>query len=104
MDAHAHDIKTEVKGYILVFVALAILTVVTVAVKFLHLQLREAIIVALIIASIKGTLVACYFMHLISERKFIYSILTLTILLFITLVILLLFGHHDVLEGIKYVS
>ena len=34
--------------------------------------------VALLVATIKGSLVACYFMHLISEKKLIYAVLALT--------------------------
>ena len=37
-----------------------------------------AIAVALFVATIKGSLVACYFMHLISEKKLIYAVLALT--------------------------
>ncbi len=104
MDAHAHDIKKEVNRYILVFVALMILTVVTVAVKYLHLSIGQAIIVALIIATIKGALVACYFMHLISEKKLIYSVLTLTVIFFIVLVFLLVAGYHGAQTGVTFVS
>jgi caa(3)-type oxidase subunit IV len=34
-----------------------------------------AVTVALIVATIKGSLVACYFMHLISEKKLILAVL-----------------------------
>jgi cytochrome c oxidase subunit IV len=44
--------------------------------------------VALIVATIKGSLVACYFMHLISEKKLIYAVLGLTIFFFIALMAL----------------
>ena len=54
------------------------LTIVTVAVSYLHLAAPMAIAVALFIATIKGSLVACYFMHLISEKKLIYAVLAMT--------------------------
>ena len=44
-----------------------------------------AITVALIIASIKGSMVAAVFMHLSHERKWIYGALILTVLGFIIL-------------------
>ena len=50
--------------YILVFVSLMVLTVVTVAVSYLHLPVTAAIAVALVVATVKGSLVAGYFMHL----------------------------------------
>lgn len=78
-------IRKQTKIYITVFAALAVLTVVTVAVanlEFLHQRPGLGIAVALVIASIKAGLVAGYFMHLISERKAIYAILGLTLVFF----------------------
>ena len=71
MSTAAHDVHQEVKKYIIVFMALLFLTMVTVGVSYLHLHLVEAVTLALMIAVIKSSLVACYFMHLISERKLI---------------------------------
>ena len=81
-------VKKSVRTYILVFVALMVLTVVTVAVSSLHLSVGAAITVALIIATFKATLVAGYFMHLLSERKLIYSTLILTGIFFLVLMFL----------------
>ena len=79
MSGHSvEEIKKETRVYIMVFVALAALTVITVAVSYLHLQGWTAIGVALAIASVKGFLVAGYFMHLLSEKKLIYAVLILT--------------------------
>ena len=65
------DIDKHVRVYIMVFVALMVLTVVTVAISRLHLSVPMAVTVALFVATVKGALVACYFMHLISEKKLI---------------------------------
>jgi len=86
--AHADDVKKQVKVYITVFVALMGLTLVTVAVSSLHLGVAAAIIVALVIATIKATLVAGYFMHLLSEKKVIYATLLLTLAFFLVLMFL----------------
>ena len=93
------EIKKETRGYIVVFVALAALTVVTVAVSYLHLSVGPAIALALFIASIKGSLVACFFMHLISERKLIYSVLILTVVFFAFLMLVPLGTFLDHLGG-----
>jgi cytochrome c oxidase subunit 4 len=85
---HAVDIDRHVKIYITVFVALLVLTIVTVAVSRLHLSLPVAVTVALIVATVKGALVACYFMHLISEKKLIYAVLVLTAAFFAALLAL----------------
>ncbi len=82
------EIRKETRGDILVFVALAALTVITVGVSYLHLTIGPAIVLALFIATIKGSLVACFFMHLISERKLIYSVLIVTVVFFIALMVL----------------
>jgi len=85
---HADDIDRHVRVYISVFVALMVLTVVTVTVSRFHLPVPVAVTAALIIATIKGSLVACYFMHLISEKKLIYAVLALTAVFFVALLAL----------------
>ena len=63
---HAVDIDRHVRVYITVFVVLMVLTIITVAISYLHLPVAAAVSVALLVATVKGSLVACYFMHLIS--------------------------------------
>ena len=92
---HAADIDKHVRIYITVFVALMALTLVTVAVSYLHLSTPMAITLALFIATIKGTLVACYFMHLISERKLIYAVLAITAIKFAALLALPAITHSN---------
>ncbi|MDH4070678.1 MAG: cytochrome C oxidase subunit IV family protein [Ignavibacteria bacterium] len=81
-------VRKTVRTYIIVFVSLMVLTLITVAVSVLHLSIGMAIAVALFIALIKGTLVAGYFMHLMSEKKLIYSTLILTVIFFMALMFL----------------
>jgi cytochrome c oxidase subunit 4 len=85
---HAADIDRHVRVYITVFVALMVLTIITVAISYLDLSVPVAVTVALFVATIKGALVACYFMHLISEKKLIYAVLLLTVAFFIPLMAL----------------
>ena len=54
-----------------------------------------AIAVALFVATIKGSLVACYFMHLISEKKLIYAVLAITAIKFVALLLLPAFTQGD---------
>ena len=89
------EIKREMWVYIGVFVALAALTGLTVFARYqLHLPMSGTIAVALVIASVKGSLVAAFFMHLLNEKKLIYSILLLTVIFFAALLWL---PVHDVL-------
>ena len=89
------EIKKHIRVYITVFVALMVLTVVTVGVSYLQLAIPLAITVALIIAMAKGSLVASYFMHLISEKKPIYWALMLTVVFFFVLMLVPLFAMLD---------
>ena len=92
---HAVDIDKHVRVYITVFVALMVLTIVTVAISRLHLSVPIAVTVALLVAIIKGSLVACYFMHLISEKKLIYAVLAVTAFFFVALMVLPVVTVHD---------
>ena len=81
-----------------VFVALLALTIVTWAVAYLDLCMAVLISVSLLIASVKASLVACYFMHLISEKKLIFLVLGFTVFFFIGLLLLPLFAAMDPIE------
>lgn len=96
-DAHSkEEIKKHVKTYIAIFVALLIGTLLTVAVAFVDLGHKGNIALALVIASVKAFLVAGFFMHLLSEKKTIYAVLTCTVIFFIGLMSLILSAHFDV--------
>jgi cytochrome c oxidase subunit 4 len=92
---HAADIDKHVRIYITVFVTLMVLTIITVLIARVHLPIPIAISVAMLVAIIKGSLVACYFMHLISEKKLIYAVLGLTLAFFVVLLALPALTHAD---------
>ena len=92
---HAADIDRHVRVYITVFVALMVLTIVTVAISRFHLPVPIAVTVALFVAIVKGSLVAGYFMHLVSEKKLIYAVLVLTAAFFAALLALPVFTVSD---------
>jgi cytochrome c oxidase subunit 4 len=99
MDAHgADDIRSHVRTYLMVFGALMVLTVVTVGVSYLHLPVVLAVLVALVVATIKGSLVAMFFMHLLNERKLIYYLLILTVVFFVFLMFLPVLTNLDTVE------
>jgi cytochrome c oxidase subunit IV len=89
------EINRHVKIYVTVFVALMALTVVTVAISYLDLSFPVAVALALFVATIKGALVACYFMHLMSEKKLIYAVLVITVVKFVVLLALPILTHGD---------
>jgi len=100
-------IKKETRTYLFVFAALAALTVLTVAVSYLDANHTSAVIIALVIATVKGSLVAAFFMHLISEEKFIYAVLVLTMIFFVAIFVLPIgtysggTGEHYVMDGVE---
>ena len=93
--ADAHDIKAHVRIYMMVFGALAVLTVVTVAVSYLHMPVGPAIAVALLIATFKASLVALFFMHLKGEVRSVVWTRMLTAIFFIVLMTIPLSWYLD---------
>ena len=92
-DNSPEAIRKEIRRYLLVLGALGILTLVTVGISRLQLPTGQAIALGLTVATIKGSLVAAFFMHLISERKLIFAVLLFTVFFFG----MLLWGpwHHN---------
>ena len=80
------QVKHHIKTYVLVFIALAFLTIVTVAISYLDLGVVGGVLLSLIVASIKCSIVACYFMHLIDEKVTIYWTLIATVVAFLILI------------------
>jgi len=96
MSNKSHDsIEQHIKTYINVFIALAFLTVITVAVSYLKVSFIEAFFIAITIATIKGSLVLGFFMHLISERQAIIWILVTTLVAFLILLFIPLISLTD---------
>lgn len=79
-DAH-DDHAPNVKLYLGVFLALMVLTFVTVWISHFHLEKHEAIALGLAVATVKASLVAAVFMHLWGEKKLIFYTLGLTVFL-----------------------
>ena len=94
-DHSIESIKNHIRIYLIVFGALGVLTVITVLASYLEVSTSEGIFLALIIASVKASLVAGYFMHLISERNTIIWILLLTVLFFFVMIFLPLISNTD---------
>ena len=78
-----HD--SGIRTYIVVWGALIVLTAVTVAVSYVHLGLMN-VVVALLIASVKASLVALFFMHLRYENRLVWGF-ALTPIFFLVLII-----------------
>jgi cytochrome c oxidase subunit 4 len=94
----ATDVEKHVKVYITVFVALMILTTVTVGISYLDLSIPMGIVLGLFVAMLKGSLVLAYFMHFIAEKKLILYLFLLTMTLFVLMILLSSFSEGMRLE------
>lgn len=103
-DAHSHeDIKKHVRTYIVIFVALLVGTVITVALNYMHFDSMAVTVgIALLVATIKAALVAGWFMHLISEKKAIYAMLAATIFFFASMMYLTVWARGQMPKGTEY--
>ena len=87
MSSDQEAIRKSIKTYWMIGAALFVFTGITVAANQVHLAVPAAITVALIIATMKGSMVASIFMHLSHEKKWIYGSLILTVIGFAILML-----------------
>ena len=87
MHSDQEAVKKSIRTYMMVGAALFVFTGITVAVNQVHLAVPMAITVALVIATMKGSMVASIFMHLSHEKKWIYGALILTVIGFAILML-----------------
>jgi cytochrome c oxidase subunit 4 len=95
MHSDPAEVKKSVRSYMTVFGMLMVFTVLTVFASTFHLAVPMAITVALVIAAMKGSMVAGVFMHLSHEKRAIYGALLLTIVFFIVLLFVPVFTMMD---------
>jgi len=88
MHSDPEAIKKSIRSYGIVGGLLLVFTAITVAANQVHLAVPVAITVALIIATMKGSMVASIFMHLSNEKRWIYCALLLTVVFFVVLLFL----------------
>jgi cytochrome c oxidase subunit 4 len=81
----AHGSQGGSRVYLVVFAGLLALTAVTVLVSYVDLGLMN-VVVALLIASVKASLVALFFMHLKGESRLVWGF-ALVPILFLALII-----------------
>ncbi len=92
MNAEKHP-PVSLGTYLMVWLALLALTALTIAVASMHFG-AWSVLAAIVIATIKGTLVLLYFMHLRYEDRMFRIMLLLTLF---TLAVIMLLTFVDVL-------
>jgi cytochrome c oxidase subunit IV len=88
-------VEKSVRHYMIVFGLLMVFTVLTVTASRFHFAVPIAITIALVIAGLKGPMVAGVFMHLSHERRWIYGSLILTFAFFLVLLFVPLLTSLD---------
>jgi len=89
------EVKKHSKIYWIAGSTLLVLTAFTVYVSYFEVAVGLAVLIALLIAFVKGSLVAGYFMHLKAEKKFIYLVLGFTVIFFLLLIAFPLVDYLD---------
>lgn len=99
MADNVEAIQKSIKWYIIIGVILIVFSGLTVGLSYVELPTHSLnILVGMILATIKATLVALIFMHLNHERSLIYKILLFTAVLAVVLFALFIFSHEDPLQ------
>lgn len=78
-EEYAHGVHQHVMRYVMVGVVLIVFTAITVALSYVNFGSQKAnVIVAMIVATFKVSLVGLIFMHLAAEKRLIYRVLIFT--------------------------
>lgn len=102
MADNLEEIQKSVKKYLIIGGTLIFFTVLTVWLSYVELPTHGLnILVGMIVAAFKASLVALIFMHLNHERSVIYKVLFFTVVLAVALFVLFYFSKIDplVFEG-----
>lgn len=99
---HPESYKNYTRKCLLIFLAVVCGTGLMVGASFASLESGVRIALILAIACGNAFLVAAHLMHLISERKMVYTLLVFTVLFFVALMGLSVWAHGDVphLKGV----
>ncbi len=96
MADNVEAIQKSIKWYFIIGGLLIILSGATVGLSYVELPTHSLnILVGMILATIKASMVALIFMHLSHERSLIYKILAFTVAFAIVLFTLFILSHED---------
>ena len=98
-----HDTSAEVRTYLIIFGALAALTLLTVGVAYMNLPHATGVVIALVIAAVKVFLIASFFMHLRGEGRLINWGVGVCLLMVLILLVFVMpdLGVHELEEAAR---
>ena len=99
-DSHPVDFKNYVRRCALIFAAVVCAVALMVYVSYLpHYDWPAKVTMILVIACCNAFLVAGFLMHLLSEKKMIYTVLSFTVFFVAGLFALTIYAMHDFPTG-----
>ena len=99
---HPVNLKDYTRRCLLVLLAVACMTAMMIATSFSSLgggSWTPKVALILLIASVNAFVIAGFLMHLLSEKKLIYTVLGVTVIFFIGLAGLTVWAMHDLPIG-----
>jgi caa(3)-type oxidase subunit IV len=99
-ESHPVDYKSYLRRCLYVFIAVVCTTSLMICASFLpHFGWAAKVAMILAIACVNAFVVAGFLMHLLSEKKMIYIVLSFTVFFFAGLMGLTLYAMHDFPTG-----
>jgi caa(3)-type oxidase subunit IV len=99
-ESHPVDYKSYLRRCLYVFIAVVCTTSLMICASFLpHFGWTAKVAMILAIACVNAFVVAGFLMHLLSEKKMIYIVLSFTVFFFAGLMGLTLYAMHDFPTG-----
>jgi len=102
-ESHSVDFKSYLRRCLYVFVAVLCTTALMICASYLpHYSWAVKVTLILAVACVNAFLVAGFLMHLLSEKKMIYTLLGFTIFFFAGLMGLTIYAMHDMPTGTTF--
>src|SRR5271167_1735796 len=99
-ESHPVDFKSYLRRCIYVFIAVLCTTALMIYASFLpHYGWTAKVAMILAIACVNAFVVAGFLMHLLSEKKMIYTVLSFTVFFAAGLFVLTIYAMHDFPTG-----
>ncbi len=95
-DTPAKTFDSYLRRYATIFVVIVVGIGLMVGCSYSGLAPSVRLALILGLAAVNASLVVCFLMHLVTERKLLLSMLFITALYFVALLVLSTYGYHDV--------
>lgn len=99
-ESHAVDFKSYCRRCLYVFIAVVCTTSLMIFASFLpNYGWTAKVLIILVVACVNAGIVTGFLMHLVSEKKMIYTVLSVTVIFFVGLMGLTIWAMHDLPLG-----